>query len=212
MKLPIWFDEMGYGNPSEGSIKRVEKVLKGGMSTLPILVDFPKFPKNSSKETLEELLFLYELQEEERPFMEALIEKADYELFSLFREKCAEYQINNFEDQAESVMEIWGALSTDLKMNYNRARPFQLAPYYDIPLYPMKSTTAWGSAYPSGHTLQAEALANFYTYLYPELEDEWRQIARAISHTRLVGGFHYPSDILASETIVKALWNDDFAL
>ena len=54
--------------------------------------------------------------------------------------------------------------------------------------------------------MQAEALSRFYAQKYPELADEFDYVAKAISHTRLVGGYHFPSDILASETLVELLW------
>lgn len=211
MKLPEWLNDMGYGHPCYETTEKLSAIVGGGLNLMP-KIDLPSPPKNLSEETFKELQYLYELQEEEREFMEALIEKADTKLLSLFIEKCAEYQIESYEDEADKIMDLWGAVTSELKMKYNRARPFQLAPYYGIALFPLRSISAWSGSYPSGHTVQAEAVARFYADRYPELADEFKKIAKAISHTRLVGGFHYPSDILASEQLVEQLWNDLYAL
>lgn len=211
MQLPKWLNEMGYGHPCYDTTEKLSVLVSGGIDLMPV-TKLPKPPENISRETYNELKYLYELQEEEREFMEALIIKADRNPMSLFFEKCAEYQIEAYQDEVEQIKNLWGAITSELKMKYNRARPYQLAPYYGIGLFPMQSISAWSGAYPSGHTVQAEAVARFYSDRYPELADEFKKVAKAISHTRLVGGFHYPSDVLAGEELVEQLWNDLYSL
>lgn len=202
-------NDMKYGHPTKEALNHFDKAVEMGLTprALDMIVRLiPPVPANDSKETNEELEYLYELQEVERPYMERLVEKADDDLPSVFFDMCAEWQIESHEEEALEHINGWGALSGVLKIYYNRARPFQLAPYHKIPLFPMSSISAWTASYPSGHTMQAEALARFYAQKYPELADEFADVAKAISHTRLVGGYHYPSDILASETLVELLW------
>ena len=202
-------NDIKYGHPVKQALNDFDNAQEMGLTprALEMLVRLiPPVPANDSKETNEELEYLYELQEVERPFMERLIEKADDDLPSVFFDMCAEWQIEAYEDEALEHIKGWGALSGVLKIYFNRARPFQLAPYHKVPLFPMASISAWTASYPSGHTMQAEALSRFYAQKYPELSDEFDNVAKAISHTRLVGGYHFPSDILASETLVDLLW------
>jgi len=195
---------MGYGNPSHKHIQRIDKFISEEGETPEI---FPEPPLNSSLETQEELEYLYVLQEEERPYMEDLIVKADQDLQSLFYELCAEYQIDPMKPVVENIMEKVSEIAAFMKYSYNRPRPFQLAWHYDIELYPMDSISAWSAAYPSGHTTQAEMLRLYYTNLYPELAEEFMRVAALISRTRMIGGMHYPSDIAAGILLARWFWS-----
>ena len=202
-------DDIRYGNPVENALDDLRRFLEMGYD--PIAVRranlIPPYPANSSLETRRELEYLHELQEVERPYMERIIRAADEDLVGVFLDMCAEWQLEAYEEEATEETLKWGALSGVLKIHYNRARPYQLAPHHGIPLFPMTSTSAWSASYPSGHTMQAEALARFYGERYPEIAEEFDKVAKAISHTRLVGGYHFPSDISASESLVELLWN-----
>lgn len=196
-------DILGYGNPSDSHEELLDKFIESGMD----VPQLPEHPRNSSEETLSELEYLYLLQEEERPYMRPLIVKADEDLTSLFYEVCAEYQIDPMIPVVENLSDKVAEVVAFLKYSFNRARPFQLAPYYDVELYPMDSISAWSASYPSGHTTQAEMLRLYYTNLYPELADEWMRVAALISRTRMVGGMHYPSDIAAGILLARWFWS-----
>ena len=198
-------NQMKYGNPSQDVRDDLITIEEYGfdIAATPLLI--APHPKNDSAETKEELAYLLELQSEERPFMERLIASADKDLLGIFLDMCAEWQLAPHEEEAKKILKNWGLIATAMKAYFNRARPFQIAPYHKTPLFPMTSVSAWSSSYPSGHTIQAEGLALFYGTKYPELDQEFEDVAKAISHTRLVGGFHFPSDILAGEKLVKDL-------
>jgi acid phosphatase (class A) len=206
MVISMKLDDIRYGNPVEESLKDFRRFLKMGINPDILAKLIPPYPPNSSSETREELEYLYELQEEERPYMKRLIARVDKSVSEIFFDMCAEWQLEAYEEEALIVIKTWGALAGILKVFYNRARPYQLAPHHKIPLFPMVSISAWSAAYPSGHTIQAEALARFYGEKYPEIADEFVTLAQSVSHTRLVGGYHFPSDILASEALVELLW------
>lgn len=201
-------DDIRYGNPVQHALNDLKRFLKMGYDPLAVREArlIPNYPANSSKETREELEYLYELQEVERPYMERLVKKADEDLIGVFLDMCAEWQLEPYEEDIREVAKRWGALVGVLKIHYNRARPYQLAPHHGIPLFPMASSSAWSASYPSGHTIQAEAISRFYGEKYPEIAEEFVGVAKAISHTRMVGGYHFPSDILASEELVELLW------
>jgi membrane-associated phospholipid phosphatase len=52
-------------------------------------------------------------------------------------------------------------------------------------------------SYPSGHTGAAFAAAMVMSYLMPERADEWFGYAREMAYSRMYGGAHFPSDVLA---------------
>lgn len=195
-----------YGHPNAHAITDIKRFLKFGLDVESVVRLLKNAPKNSSRQTHEELRYLWELQEEERPYMERLVRSVDEDLIGVFLDMCAEWQLGTYEEEIREVGQMWGSIACVLKIWHNRARPFQLAPHHGIPLYPMSSISAWSASYPSGHTIQAEAIAKFYGEKYPEIAEEFDRVAKAISHTRMVGGFHYPSDIKASEELVESLW------
>jgi len=201
-------NDITYGHPIKKALKDLEKIRELGVTAqlFLLLVEAIKPPLNDSAETLEELEYLYELQEEERPYMERIIKRADDSVSGVFFDMCGEWQIDTYEEEALALMKKWGSLAGVMKLYFNRARPYQLAPHHGIPLFPMPSISAWSGAFPSGHTIQAEALSRFYGEKYPEIAEEFDKVAKSISHTRLVGGFHFPSDVLASEMLIEILW------
>ena len=208
--MKIDLDQIGYGNPSKRTVDRnMEFLCDSTGCEDPDLTGIPliNFPSNSSSYVFQELEYLYALQEEERPFMESLIQRADKDGASLFYDLCARYQIDSYKEEVEEIKEDVGVLIGHLKMMFNRPRPFQLAAILGVPLYPMDSISAWSAAYPSGHSLQAEILSKFYSEKYPEIADKFDEVAKMISHTRLVGGFHYPSDVEYAEVIADKIWS-----
>ncbi len=86
-------------------------------------------------------------------------------------------------------------LAVKLKYKYNRARPQQIAFYYNLSLFPFRSKSADSPSYPSGHAFQsriyAEVLGNTYPKYYKALND----LSTDISWSRQYMGVHYPSDI-----------------
>ncbi|WP_457319707.1 phosphatase PAP2 family protein [Roseateles sp. P5_E11] len=58
-------------------------------------------------------------------------------------------------------------------------------------------------AYPSGHSMQAHALAYFYAQLFPSLTDRLMAAAADIARNREVAGLHYPSDSQAGKLLAS---------
>jgi hypothetical protein len=75
------------------------------------------------------------------------------------------------------------------KLYYNRARPYQVA---DINT--LNSVSASTPSYPSGHAVQAFALAKSLTSQFPHKSAEINQLADKIADIRKVGGVHFPTD------------------
>jgi hypothetical protein len=94
-----------------------------------------------------------------------------------------------------------------IKNSFNRPRPFQLAPYYDIELDVLGSRTAKTPAYPSGHTTQSRLIAEIYAAKYPEHRKNLLRAAEECGQGRIMAGFHYPSDHKAGVYLAKRLYS-----
>ena len=92
-----------------------------------------------------------------------------------------------------------------LKDAINRPRPYQLAKYYNYPLYPLIRTDAMSASYPSGHALTAYVMSEHYAKKYPDAAADIKALGQRIAESRELTGIHYPSDTLISKEICKII-------
>lgn len=96
-----------------------------------------------------------------------------------------------------------------LKDVINRPRPYQLAKYYNYPIYPLIRTDAMSAAYPSGHALTGFVMSEYYARKYPEAAARVRDLGERIARSREVTGIHFPSDTVVSREISKIIFDND---
>ena len=88
------------------------------------------------------------------------------------------------------------------KLYYNRARPYQVAN-----INTLHSRSANTPSYPSGHAVQAFALAKRLTSQFPEKATEINYVAEKVADIRKIGGVHYPTDKeFARRLVDKMFW------
>lgn len=92
-----------------------------------------------------------------------------------------------------------------LKYFYQRPRPFQLAQYYKLKLFPYKSYSADTPSYPSGHTLEAYVILNVIADKYPNQYQFCREMIDDVACSRLYLGLHYSSDNDFAKEIAKEI-------
>ena len=97
-------------------------------------------------------------------------------------------------------------LVSTLKYFYNRARPLQLANYYDVNIKLIYTKSHHTPAYPSGHTMYAELAAYIASETYPEYRYDFFKLSKYCGLARILQGVHYPSDNKASLIAVKKLY------
>lgn len=97
-------------------------------------------------------------------------------------------------EEIQAILDKYEGIVDYLKIKFNRARPFQAAGYFGIPLYPRLRSDAYDSAYPSGHTFLALCVYHHYVTLHPDLNKELMLMVLKIKQSREDGGVHYPSD------------------
>ena len=205
-------DDIRFGNLRKSHFEKIKEdragmlseALKAGIIT-DIVENYP-FPKNSSEEAKEELEYLKELTdsatEEDKKFCE-MMEDNHYKFF----EKVAKSL--GMEGLTEEVIKDWtkdvDPITFYLKNKFNRPRPYQLANYVDVDLYPIISTDANSGAYPSGHTMDFLVILFRFSKLRPDLVDKFNQIYERIENVRQLSGVHYPSDKKVSEILFSKL-------
>jgi len=95
------------------------------------------------------------------------------------------------------------AVSERVKARHGRPRP----PKRDAtvkPCVPLPSN----ASYPSGHSFQAWIRAEVLADLLPEHEAAFRERAGRAAWARVVGGVHYPTDVVAGRRLALAFVNE----
>lgn len=162
-------------------------------------------PLNSSQTTRSEIEYLFSIQQSKRQVLEEQIIAIDQDLTIPFVELCKSLEIDPLFSDMSVVLDKGQRIALFYKAYFNRARPFQLSLYVNKGFAPMASISAWTPSYPSGHTIQAEMLCTMYTLRYPQYAEQFQMVSDFISFSRLVGGFHFESDIDVAQQIVKSL-------
>lgn len=93
-----------------------------------------------------------------------------------------------------------------LKYYFNRARPEQIAPFYNIELDIIYTNTHQTPSYPSGHAAYAELAAYIASDKFPEYKQDFFELSRYCGLARILQGVHYPSDNEASIGVVNKLY------
>ena len=205
-------DDIRFGNLRKSHFEKIKEDRAGMLSealkagVIKDIVENHPFPKNSSEETKKELEYLKEITdsatEDDKKFCD-MMEDDHYKFF----EKIAKSL--GMEGITEEVIKDWtkdvDPIIFYLKNKFNRPRPYQLANYVDVDLYPIISTDANSGAYPSGHTMDFLVILFRFSKLRPDLVDKFNQIYERIENVRQLSGVHYPSDKKVSEILFSKL-------
>jgi hypothetical protein len=180
-----------------------------------------QFPKNSSSEVQYELKSILDdfnkVQKSNKSQYYKVIDRALYNVFQRF---LASTKITNETNIAQVMAFIekvnlqLAPLILKLKEYYQRPRPYQLAPYYNIDLYPHQSLTALSPSYPSGHTLTAYFICGLISEVVPNKIRQLESFAEDVAASRIGLGLHYPSDnkfsIGIAEILITKKESEDF--
>ncbi|MEM1129092.1 MAG: phosphatase PAP2 family protein [Pseudomonadota bacterium] len=60
------------------------------------------------------------------------------------------------------------------------------------------------TSYPSGHTIRAIVYSSVLSDVFPEHSDALTQLGREIGYGRVIGGVHYPMDVVAGQKLGDA--------
>jgi hypothetical protein len=194
-----WFESWKHEGKEKFNLAKEKGVIDEFISKYPC-------PTNDSETTRKELEYLAskskELSEDEKG-LAIMLDENQYEFFA---QLCSHLGGNTTAEQFEKyVGQYWGIISY-IKFKINRPRPFQLAPYYKLPVFPLILTnSANSSAYPSGHVFEYLLILDYLKKLHPEHKSKLAEVYKKIRHTREWLSVHYPSDTVGAEKLFLLL-------
>lgn len=159
-----------------------------------------KPPKNTSIKTYQELMYLKDLPED----LEYV--KQHDAIEEIFQEVCKDNNVEYPKDLVNELIKSSAGLIMELKWNYNRPRPFQLAEYYNIKLGGTTLESMKTPSYPSGHSTQGILIGKVLQTKLPITTDGFLEAGKRISYSRNIGRAHYPSDSELGEIIGNSLY------
>ena len=164
--------------------------------------EFPYVSPPGKDCTLKELAYLISLvpkRDQWGPFIKA----ADEDMTGLFVVLCSELGVPCDRKPLDKMAEEASVLITKMKWLYNRPRPYQTAAKHGVDFSAMSSVTAHTPAYPSGHTIQAYLMASRLSEMAPQHRKVFMKLAHMISYSRVVGGYHWPSDTTFGKDVFR---------
>jgi len=202
-------DSITWGNPMQQHLPFLEKDKSPLEKHIPQLINFT-FPKNSSKATREELNQLVDYIDTIKKDPETLKRYRAYDtsIERIFAQVILEQNLGEKGIEiVDSLFDETLPLLIKLKFYFQRPRPYQLAEYYKIKMFPFESRSADSPSYPSGHTFQSKLICHVLGNHFPEKFDFFENLAKDIEYSRLYLGIHYPSDndfsLFIADTIIR---------
>lgn len=206
-------NQVTFGNPTQKVLILLNE--KGLVDDLFESLKNEIMPTNDSELTKEELNEIVEgislLENPENDYFLKRYKSYDRSLVqtitSIFKQRGVDV-----EKVCTEIQKDINPLIAKLKVHYNRPRPYQLANYYKLKLFPYESFSANSPSFPSGHTTQAYVMLNVIGSMYPIQYKYCKNIIDDIAESRKNLGLHYQSDndfsYLVGEKILK---NNKFA-
>jgi hypothetical protein len=158
--------------------------------------DLQTLLEKTSKATAEEIQFARYVED---------VSNLAQSFIDILKENNTEITMGDFfriDSQSEGILHF-------LKNEINRPRPYQLAKYYDLPLFPLIRTDAMSAAYPSGHALTAFVMSEYFATKHPDIATSLREHGERIANSRELTGIHYPSDTAVSREICKIIMENN---
>ncbi len=202
-----WLNKVTYGNLSEYHLNILKQNCLAD-EVIPILdktygsqLDFPLNNSETVKQELNELV----------EKVRSIFDESNSEHFARYKRydrNLKQSIISAFTVKGMDIKEIFDSINDDisptiikLKQKYQRPRPYQLAQYYKLKLFPYDTFSGHSPSYPSGHTIQAYVILNIIGNKYPKSYGFCKQFITDIADSRVYLGLHYPSDNDASYLI-----------
>ena len=200
------FNDITYGNPTHDQLGFIQ-----GTCLVDDLFDTFKdavVPKNDSELVKDELNEIADSlavmsQPENQNYLKRYLaydRNLIQAISSIFKEKNIEVE----ELVTEIVVDIQN-LIFKLKYHIQRPRPYQLAQYYKLKLFPYKSFSAHTPSYPSGHTIEAIVILNVLGNKYPTEYQYCKELIEDVAYSRIYLGHHFPTDNDGGREIGKAI-------
>jgi hypothetical protein len=156
-------------------------------------------PKNTSETTTKELLLIAKSTKNRSVKDVELIHNVDQDLDEPFVLLLNKYNIKYPQNYIDLFYDIVHPVLLNTKGCWNRARPNQLAKYFNVTINVLVTDTHHTASYPSGHTVYSNLVANILKDLFPQINTkELDHIVNETARARVLQGVHFSSDNKAS--------------
>ena len=188
-------NQVTYGNPT----KEYKAYLEEDSLVDDLFLKFKEdsFPLNDSelvKDELNDIVdYIDSISDEENKAFLTRYKAYDRSLIQVITTTFKQKGID-VENLCEDIIKDIRNLIYKLKYFYQRPRPYQLAQYYKLKLFPYNSFSASTPSYPSGHTVEAYVILNVIADKYPNQYQFCREMIDDVAFSRLYLGLHYPTD------------------
>jgi len=165
-------------------------------------------PVNSSKETLKELSIVSAATKNRTSKDIELVHNVDVDMDTPYILLLKKYNLSYPQNYINLFYDIVKPVLLNIKGYWNRARPKQLAEFYNIDIDVILTDTHHTAAYPSGHTVYSSLVSNILKDIYPQInKKELDHIVNETAKARVLQGVHYPTDNEASIILTNFLFN-----
>lgn len=199
-------NQVTYGNPTKENKEFIEK--NSLVDDLFLKFKENTFPFNDSelvKDELNDIVdYMDSISDEENKAFLTRYKAYDRSLIQVITTTFKQRGID-VEDLCKDVIEDIKNLIFKLKYFYQRPRPYQLAQYYKLKLFPYKSYSAETPSYPSGHTLEAYVILNVIANKHPNQYQFCKEMIDDVAYSRLYLGLHFPSDNDFAKEVAKEI-------
>jgi hypothetical protein len=165
-------------------------------------------PKNTSETTLKELILISRSTENRSVKDIELVHNVDQDLNKPFTLLLNKYNIKYPQNYIDLFYDIAHPILLNTKSYWNRARPNQLAKYFNVAINVLVTDTHHTASYPSGHTVYSNLVALILKNAYPQIDNkELDNIVLETARARVIQGVHYPTDNKASLIFSKYIFD-----
>lgn len=169
----------------------------------------PPPPKNNSNTTISELQdisrYTTRLSESNKILVYNIDENANFLLYPFLAKNNIKFSFDYF----NSIYRIIRPILLNIKYFYNRPRPYDLGPVFDIPIKVLHTETHHTPAYPSGHTVYTSLACDIIKKQYDssKIHKALDSIVQTTAECRMMQGVHYSSDNEASIKLTNRIYN-----
>ena len=168
----------------------------------------PSPPENNSEATVKELQKISQLTKNITSEQIDLVKMVDKDPNAVFEKMIKRHGLDSHKEEFDKAWRLVKPIILNLKWQFNRARPYQLAEHYGLDIRVIETETHHTPSYPSGHTAGAAIMGYILAEHYPEHSTEIFNNIDLAGQARVFQGVHYPSDNDASMVITGALWQE----
>jgi len=192
-----FLDSITYGNPTQEQVQDLKREgLVDELYQELVTYTFPVNTSEATKEELNQIVDYINLVKDKEGYLKRY-KAYDRNLRRSFSEFIFKDTDNKDEamGKVESIIQDTKPLLLKLKYHFNRPRPYQLAQYYKLKLFPFESHSADSPSFPSGHAFMGRLITQVIGNNYPQIYALMDKIFMDICYSRVYMGLHYQSDI-----------------